>query len=105
MQQLLGLLERQAHCRLVENDDVGLEMERPDDRQALALAAGQALYHSVRGQDGGPEAHRLAHELGRHAAHIADLEKTKRTADRTAHEDVAPERELVGKSAFLVDGL
>ena len=41
VQELLGLLERQAHGRLVEDDDVGLEVERPHDRQALALAARQ----------------------------------------------------------------
>ena len=39
VQELLGLLEREAHRRLVEDDDVGLEMKRPHDRQALALAA------------------------------------------------------------------
>ena len=64
-QQLVGLLERQAHRRLVEDDDVGLEVQRPDDGQALALAAGEARDRRVGREHGGGEAHRLAHELGR----------------------------------------
>ena len=47
VEQLLGLLEREAHRRLVEDDDVGLEVQRADDRQALALAAGQADHRGV----------------------------------------------------------
>ena len=65
VEQLLGLLERQAHRRLVEDDDVGLEVERPDDGQALALAAGQAGDVRVRRQRRRREAHRLAHQLVR----------------------------------------
>ncbi len=50
VQQLLGLLEREPHRRLVEDDDVSLEVERPDDREALALAARQPGDVGVRGQ-------------------------------------------------------
>ena len=33
--------DRERHGRLVEHDEVGVEMHRPADGDALALAAGQ----------------------------------------------------------------
>ncbi len=51
------------------------------------------------------EAHRRAHQLGRHAPHLADLQEPEAPADRAAHEDVAPERQLLGEGTLLVDGL
>ncbi len=49
VQELLGLLQREPHRRLVEDDDVGLEVERPDDREALALAARQPGHRACPG--------------------------------------------------------
>ena len=81
VEQLLGLLERQAHRRLVEDDDVGLEVERAHDRQALPLATRQPGDARVRRQDRRREAHRLAHQLRRDPAHLADLEEAEAAGD------------------------
>ena len=38
-------------------------------------------------------------------AHLADLEEPERAAQGPAHEDVAPQRQLLGQRPLLVDGL
>ncbi len=41
----------------------------------------------------------------RDPAHLGDLEEPERPGDRPAHEDVAPQRQLLGERALLEDGL
>src|ERR671914_1098795 len=44
VQDLLHLLQRQRHGRLVQDDEVGIEVHRAADRDALALAARQIAH-------------------------------------------------------------
>ena len=47
VQELLGLFEREPHRGLVEDDDLGLEMEGSDDGQTLALSAREPGHRCV----------------------------------------------------------
>ena len=47
VQDLLHLLDRQGRGRLVEHDQVFLEVHRPADRDALALAARELRHRAV----------------------------------------------------------
>ena len=94
----------EAHRWLVEDDDVCLEMKRPDDRETLTFPARQAGYGRVGGQCRRREAHRFAHQPRRDLAHLAHLEEAETPADRSTHEDVPPQGQLLGQGAFLVHG-
>ena len=96
--------KRQAHRRLVKDDQVGLEIERADNGDALLFAAGKILNHGIGRDRAGREAHRLDHEAVGFGAHFLDIEKAKAIGDFAPHEDIAPERVLIGKGAFLIDG-
>ena len=105
VEQLLRLLEREAHGGLVENDDLGVEMECAHDGQSLPLTAGEARDRGVRSQHRRGEAHLLGHESLGDAAHLSDIEEPETLADGAADEDVPPQRLLLGQGALLVDRL
>ena len=105
VEQLLRLLEGEAHGRLVEDDDLRLEQERPHDGQALALAARQSGDRGIGGEHRGREAHRVLHQLLGDASHLAHLEQAESPRECPTHEDVAPQRQLLREGTLLEHGL
>src|SRR5271165_1977350 len=102
---LLGLAEREAHGRLVQDDELGLKMEGARDRDPLLLAARHGR-HDIVGMHGGRgEAHVLAHQPRRFGPHPLDVEQAEPGAQLAPHEHVAPDRLLLGKRPLLIDRL
>ena len=62
VEDLLDLLERQRHGRLVEDDQVGVEIHRAADRDALALAAGEVAHGRIGVDAGAAKADLLAQQ-------------------------------------------
>ena len=104
-ERLAGFGQRQAHGGLVEDDEFGLEMERPRDRHALLLAARHRGHDIVGMHRRGGEAHMLAHQPRRFRAHPLDVKETPAGARLAPHEHVAPDRLLLAQRPLLVDGL
>ena len=105
VERLPGLGHRQPHRRLVEDDQLGLEVERPGDRDALALAARHRADERVGRDRLRREAQELEHQLLGFGAHRRHVEQPDAARPLAAHEDVPPERLLVGQGPLLVDGL
>ena len=101
----LRLGERKAHRRLVEDHQLGLEIERAGDRDALLLAARHRRHDVVGMHRGRGEAHVLAHQPRRFRAHALDVEQAPAGVRLAAHEHVAPDRLLLAQRPFLVDRL
>jgi hypothetical protein len=102
-QHLAHLGHRQRRRRLVHDDQLGVDVERPRDRHALPLPAGERLDPDieVRHVDielaqelAGPAPHRTPVEEG-HARHLAN--------QLAAEEDVVGDRHLPRQRQLLVD--
>ena len=105
VERLPRLRHRQAHGRLVEDDQLGLEVERAGDRDALALAARHRADEGVGRDRLRGEAQELQHQLLGLGAHPLQVEQPEAGRPLATHEDVPPQRLLVGERTLLVDGL
>ena len=105
IERLRGFAQREPHGRLVEDDQLGVEIERAGDRHALLFAARHGGDDVVGMHCGRSEAHMLAHQPGRLRAHSLDVEQAPARARLAPHEHVAPDRLLLAQRALLVDGL
>ena len=99
-----GLLDAERRGRLVEDQHPGAEVDRPGDRHALPLAAGERADRLVDVLD--DDAH-LAQLLVGDPLHVLDLEAASGHACRRhlgAEEEVAPDLHERHDGEVLVDG-
>ena len=98
LQHDTGLLDTQRGRRLVEDDDVGAEVDGPGDGDDLALTTGQCGHRPVEVGDDDPH---LGQLLAGHPLHLVDVE-TEPLAYLVAEEEVAPHRHQRREGEVLV---
>src|SRR4051812_10125912 len=105
VQDLPDLLDRQRRGRLVEHDQVGVEVHRAADGDALPLPARQLAHHRFGRDADATEADGLGQDVARDLLLGLDVDETQAVGDLPADEEVAPERLLLTQRLVLVDRL
>ena len=102
---LAHLGDAQRGGRFVEDDEVGVEMHRAPDGDALALAARQIGDGRIDGDADAAKADDVDQDLLRDLLLALDVDEAEAVGDLPADEEVAPQRLLLGERLVLIDGL
>ena len=102
---LAHLGDAQRRGRLVEHDEIGVEMHRAADRDALALAAGEIADGRIDRDAGAAKADDVDQDLVGELFLALDVDEAETVGDLPPDEEVAPQRLLLGERLVLVDGL
>ena len=105
VEHLLYLLERKGHGRLVQDDQIGVEVHRAANRDALALAAGQIAHGRIGVDAGAAKADLLEQQPVRDLLLALDVDEAEAVGDLAADEQVTPQGLFVGKRLLLVHRL
>ena len=95
-----GLLDAEGGRRLVEDDDLGAEVDGTGDGDDLPLTAGEAAHRTVEVGDDDPHLREL---LAADPFHLLDVQE-QALADLVAQEEVPPHRHEWREREVLVDG-
>ena len=99
---LRGLGRPQRRGRLVQDEDAGVEMDRPRDRDRLALAAGERGHRLLEAAEIGVEP---PHHLARLRFHRGVVERSPARQQFAAEIEVRRRVDIVGERQRLIDRL
>ena len=97
--------DAQRRGRLVEDDEVGVEVHRAADGDALALAAGEIADGRIDGDADAAKADDVDQDLVGELLLALDVDEAEAVGDLPADEEVAPQRLFLGQRLVLVDRL
>ena len=105
VENLAHLLHCKRDSRLVEDDQVGVEVHGTPDRDALALAARKLLHGRIDRKSRAAEADGLEQDILRYRFFALHIDKAEAVGDLPADEEIAPQGLFVAERLVLIDGL
>src|SRR5262245_41120 len=105
VEHLAHFAHREGRRRLVQHDQVGLEIHRARDCNPLPLAAREITYCGVGGNAVAPESDGSTKELIGDFSLFLDVDEAEATDDLPPDEQIAPERLLLSQRLSLMHSL
>src|SRR5258707_13241421 len=103
VEHLAHLFERERNCRLVEDDQFGLEVHSSTNRHALTFAAGEHVDLRVHCDAPTAKANRVDHDLIGDLFFLLHVNKTKAVRDGASNEEISPQCLLLAERPVLIN--
>src|SRR5258706_2070043 len=103
VEHLLHFLDRERNGGLVEDDQVGIEVHGPPDRDALAFAPGELLHRAVGIDTGAAKPDLVLQHVIGDCLLLFNIDEAEAVGDLAPDEEVAPQRLLLAETLLLID--